>query len=436
MNTYKILSLDGGGSWALIQAKVLLDLNRENGDIRGHELLRQFDMAIANSGGALVLACLCNDMKLSEIIAVFKDEDKRKQVFTRLTFLDKLKWRNLISVFTRALGPRYNTEKKLTGLQNLLKANDHLYQTRGRYIVDETLNDLPAIIGKPDLQIVIAGFDYFRQRVSFFRSNANSLTNQFSANYFKISLGYAIHSSSNAPVNYFDAPAEVNISLLTSIDNRKTWYWDGAVAGFNNPVLAGLIEAITNNYKDPKEYYILSIGTGAPSKAVLTDYKDSDNPVTRAIFKNNKDNPLAITDTSFGFTKDLTKLAKSILGDPPDSASFIAYSILDPSLSNKANLIRINPCITPVKNIDGKYVTPSVYLSMKGGESKFQTLIEMDMDAVEDKQVNLINEFCDKFIASTDLNGITNQLIRGEEGKVHLGQPYYYIAKEKWLNCK
>lgn len=124
--SYKILSLDGGGSWALIQVRVLLDIY---GDIRGHELLRQFDIAIANSGGALVLACLCNDMKLIEIIDIFKDEDKRKQVFTRLTFLDKLTLRNFISVFTRVLGPRYNTEKKLTGLQNLLKANDHLYKT-------------------------------------------------------------------------------------------------------------------------------------------------------------------------------------------------------------------------------------------------------------------------------------------------------------------
>jgi uncharacterized protein len=61
---YKILSLDGGGSWALVQASVLLDIY---GDIRGHELLRQFDLAIANSGGSLVLACLCNDMKLTEV---------------------------------------------------------------------------------------------------------------------------------------------------------------------------------------------------------------------------------------------------------------------------------------------------------------------------------------------------------------------------------
>ena len=45
---YKILSLDGGGSWALIQARVLLDMY---GDISGHKLLQEFDMVISNSGG-------------------------------------------------------------------------------------------------------------------------------------------------------------------------------------------------------------------------------------------------------------------------------------------------------------------------------------------------------------------------------------------------
>ena len=74
--SYKILSLDGGGSWALIQARILQDIY---GDIQGHELLRKFDLVIANSGGSLVLACLCNNMRLSEIISVFKTESKRKR---------------------------------------------------------------------------------------------------------------------------------------------------------------------------------------------------------------------------------------------------------------------------------------------------------------------------------------------------------------------
>jgi patatin-like phospholipase/acyl hydrolase len=74
--SYKILSLDGGGSWALIQARILQDIY---GDIQGHELLRKFDLVIANSGGSLVLACLCNNMRLSEIISVFKLNQKEKK---------------------------------------------------------------------------------------------------------------------------------------------------------------------------------------------------------------------------------------------------------------------------------------------------------------------------------------------------------------------
>ena len=54
---YKILSLDSGSTLALIQARILQDIY---GDIKGHELFRKFDLAIANSGVSLVLAYLCN----------------------------------------------------------------------------------------------------------------------------------------------------------------------------------------------------------------------------------------------------------------------------------------------------------------------------------------------------------------------------------------
>src|SRR5258706_8279476 len=270
--SYKILSLDGGGSWSLIQARVLKDIY---GDIPGQELLRQFDMVIANSGGSLVVACLCNDMKISEAISVFRNQDQLKQVFSALSFWEKLSWRNIASL-TNVLGPKYSTKRKLEGLVNVLKQKDHLLAEGlvKKPIVETLLNELPAIIKKESLQLLIAGFDYFRERVSFFRSNPNSLTDKFSnGKFFQISLAYAIHSSSNAPVNYFDAPAEIIISRLNANDTRKTWYWDGAVAGFNNPVLAGLIEAITNNHNEPREYCILSIGTGTGSRAILTDYQ-------------------------------------------------------------------------------------------------------------------------------------------------------------------
>ena len=440
---YKILSLDGGGSWALIQARVLLDMY---GDIRGHELLRQFDMVIANSGGSLVLACLCNDMKISEIISVFKDEDKRKQIFSALTFWEKLKWRNIASIITRALGPKYSMERKLEGLKRVLKAHDHLL-AEGKIttpIVETPLSKLPVIIGKESLQLLIVGFDYFRERVSFFRSNPNSWTDKFSnKKYFSVSLAHAIHSSSNAPVNYFDTSAEIEVELQNGIDptkndRRKTWYWDGAVSGFNNPVLAGLIEAMTNNHAAPQEYCILSVGTGTGSPAVLTDYRFSTSDELQAIYKINNDgqNPLALTDTSGGFVQDIKKISTSVLGDPPDSATFIAYSILDPSLSNRANLVRINPCIKPVKESNGWYGVPPVYKNSPDGEKNFKDLMKLGMDAVKDEEVKLITELCDKFIVTDGSPCMTNQMIRGDEDSANsLGYSTYKKAKDKWGGC-
>lgn len=431
--SYKILSLDGGGSWALVQARVLMDLY---GDIRGHALLRQFDMAIANSGGSLVLASLCNDMKISEIISIFKTKEQRTQVFSSLTFWEKLKWRNLVSVLTTDLGPRYSMERKAKGLVNILKQGDHLFREGllKKPIIETPLDELPAIIGKEKFQLLIVGFDYFRERASFFRSNPDSQTDKFNdGRFFQVSLAHAIHSSSNAPVNYFDAPAEIQLHIRNTADTRRTWYWDGGVSGFNNPVLAGLTEAITNNRLPLSDYCILSIGTGTGSKTVLTDYKYSTDPPTKAVYDINKDNPLALTDVSTRFVKDIKKLAKSILGDPPDSATFITYSMLDPGLNNTANLVRINPCIKAEKNKTGFYDIPAVYKNMPGGREKFLQLLEMDMDAVEDWQIELIDDLCDKFLVTNGSPCLTNQLIRGDvNGKYFLGQPFYKDAKDKW----
>ena len=51
---FRVLSLDGGGSWALIEVRTLITLFGENAT--GHQVLRNFDLVAANSGGSLVLA--------------------------------------------------------------------------------------------------------------------------------------------------------------------------------------------------------------------------------------------------------------------------------------------------------------------------------------------------------------------------------------------
>ncbi len=430
---FKILSMDGGGSWAIIQAKVLMDIY---GDIGGHELLRKFDMVIANSGGSLVLACLCNDMKLSQVIDVFKLESNRRNVFSELTFWEKMTVTNLISFLRKKIqiGPKYSTKRKLSGLIDVLRQHDHLFTEKiiQTPIVDTALHNLPEIIKKPELQILIVGFDYFRERVSFFRSNIKSNTDRFSdGKFYQISLAHAIHASSNAPINYFDAPATVNISLLNGEDRRKTWFWDGAVSGFNNPVLAAVIEAITNNHAEPKEYCILSLGTGTGGEAIINDYENSSDPVISQIYKANLNNKLAKTDNTQNFLRDVRKMSTSILGDPPDSASFIAYSIIEPSLQNGANLVRINPCIKPELNKDNYFVIPEVYRNEVNGYQKFTQLMSMDMDAVEQQQVELIIDLCNKFIEQTN-PGIPNQFIRGNKTS-GIGYGTYREAKEKWM---
>jgi hypothetical protein len=431
---YKILSLDGGGSWAMIQARVLLDIY---GDMRGHELLRNFDMAIANSGGSLVLASLCNDMLLSEIIDVFEDHRLREQVFSGLTLGEKL-FKDpaaLLQATPAHMGPKYSTQRKLTGLTHVLKEKENIPPTgpRPTPIVECYLDELPKIIGKESLQIIIVGYDYFRRRANFFRSNPDSNTARFGGNFYRVQLKYAIHSSSNAPVNYFDEPATISIRAANNTDIHSAWYWDGAVSGFNNPVLAGVVEALTNDVHS-SQMRILSIGTGTGDKKVLADYADSTNALKKAIYEANKDNEaLTLTDNSFSFTRDVKEMATSILGDPPDSATFIAYSVLHPNLSNSGHLVRINPCITPVLDHGSKkYIVPAVY---RDKPDDFVELLKMDMDAVAPEQVRLITNLCDNFITNSILC-LPNQLIRGDaenpDPSARLGYLTYAGAKKRW----
>lgn len=430
---YKILSLDGGGSWAVIQARVLQDIY---GDIAGHQLLQKFDMVIANSGGSLVLACLCNNMLISEIISVFEDESKRKQVFSKLSFWEKFSLRNIASL-TSVLGPKYSTARKMDGLRSVFNKYDTLIKSGkvAKSIVDTHLNELPQIIGKPGLQIIVVGFDYFKQRATFFRSNIQSRTDVFNnGKYYQVTLGHAIHSSSNAPVNYFDSPAEIDVELLNGTDKRKAWYWDGAVSGFNNPVLGGVIEAITNNagLNIPlSDYQILSLGTGTGGRAVIPDYQSSTDPRIASIYEKNKDNDLAVTSSRSSFLSDIQKMSTSILGDPPDSATFIAYSILDPSLSNQACIVRINPCIKPeLDPATLKFTIPRAYAA---NAEDFFKLMDLDMDAVANNEVSLITQLCSKFIVSSH-PCVPNQFIRGDVNGAHLGYGTYREAKQKWLS--
>ena len=61
-SSFRILSLDGGGVWGLVEVNTLIDLYSECAT--GRQVLGDFDLVAANSAGALVLAALCVDMTL------------------------------------------------------------------------------------------------------------------------------------------------------------------------------------------------------------------------------------------------------------------------------------------------------------------------------------------------------------------------------------
>jgi len=69
---YRILSLDGGGSWALIQVRALIELYGR--DKAGNEILRDFDMVAANSGGSRVLGGLVESVTLGQLPQYFENE--------------------------------------------------------------------------------------------------------------------------------------------------------------------------------------------------------------------------------------------------------------------------------------------------------------------------------------------------------------------------
>src|SRR5262249_30077034 len=143
--------------------------------------------------------------------------------------------------------PRYSSRGKFEGLKRVFD------QKRGN---DEPapsailLRDWPKYL-KRQVNLIVPAFDYDEERTTFFRSNPKSLAKS-STPAAAATLVQAVHASTNAPIRFYDEPAEVS-------DHR---YWDGALGGYNNPVLAAVIEALANRPGEADKIRVLSIGAG------------------------------------------------------------------------------------------------------------------------------------------------------------------------------
>jgi hypothetical protein len=361
----------------------LIDLY--GGNATGHEVLRDFDLAAANSGGSIVLGGLVENMSLTTLLNFFLSEEKRKSVFVEKLHLPDT--------------PKYATEGKLKGLEAALP-------DRGGWFLSQAAADILSNSTGIAVHLLIAGFDYDRKRSRFFRSAPASGPDWGDGDPAQVRVAEAIHASTNAPVLFFDKPAE-----LPSEPGKR--YWDGGITGCNNPVLAAVTEAVVLG-QAPGSIVALSLGTGT---VCLPPAPDGAPP--SAIYAV-RENP--------GVLHDLQKMASSIVDDPPDAASFVAHVMAggSPGLPAPADsrIVRMNPLVAPVRDDGGNWRLPDGL-----DENAFETLVNLAMDAVEQEQVQAIQNFASLWLQDK----IGNQAIRSDGNlKAEIGQDAYSQAKAAW----
>jgi len=395
---YRILSLDGGGSWALIQVKALIELYGRDPRVTGHQVLADFDLAAANSGGSLVLGGLVEDLTLGDILGYFQDDTKRRSIFSPLSSLTDWAVRQ-----ATGLGPKYSAEAKLPAIEHLLPKS-------GDQALSRAAEGIRRAGATADVHLLITAFDYDRNRSKFFRSAPAGDGPFWGAGAAAgVTLAEAIHASANPPVNYFDGPA--------TFPTRPGRFWDGGITGCNNPVLAAVTEALALK-QAPTNIVALSIGTGTVVLP-LALAGEAPSPYTQPL-------------TDQGLVTDLAKLATSILDDPPDVASYIAHVVTGAGsgLSTPAasRIVRMNPLISPIGE-PGNWTAPEGMTA-----AQFNYLAKLPMDAIDQPQVDAISKFADLWVQ----NHVRNQPIRmnGDTLKRELGQESFADAAAAWGRIK
>jgi hypothetical protein len=345
-------------------------------DAGGHDVLRNFSLVVANSGGSIVAASLAVDQRLSEIAAFVLDPVRRNRGSVPTWTERYFPWiARLLPV------PRYTTAGKSA---NLL-----------RELGERSLQELRAWPGRdeelPDL--LILGFNYDSERASFFRTNTTSpAASRVSSVPDTATLLDAVNASTTAPVAFYDAPAHVEGPSGT---NR---YWDGAIAGYNNPVMAGVVEALAAGVRHD-QIGVLSLGTATLRRPLRLDASPNDARfATRA------------KASWFG---DVKKFASAIVDDPPDAATYVAHVTLGGELPRGeatvagGPVVRMSPVIRPVWDAQTcDWVWPPAL-----DREQWEKLTKLDMATTAQDDLLLIDALASKWLEGE----VPNQPIRPDE---------------------
>ena len=351
MNTpFRILSLDGGGSWAVLQLMTLRALYPRLG---GRDILRRFDLVAANSGGALVLASLCEDLPPDQAIRYFLDEHTARRIFSKLSFWERFFPVDYTRAFQVDFGPKYSTKSKREALSEWLPR-----------LAEWTFEDLAADLGPSGPRLLIPVMDALDRRTRFFRSWEDLRT----------SVLDVVHASSSPPLQYFDFPA-----VIPDAYGQAHYYWDGALGGFNNPVLAAVVEAMKLGVP-PSRITALSLGTGQKT----TTPQERADWQEQIQFADSTRRQKARWSTWGGQSRYLFGLirqqAMGILQDPPDWSTYVAWMLLHQRMApvQRPRLVRLSPLL---------HVWPEM---PTGSQTLVKQLSSLDRDLTTADQLTLL----------------------------------------------
>jgi hypothetical protein len=266
------------------------------------------------------------------------------------------------------------------------------------------MHEWPAYLGDT-VQLLVCGYDYDRERASFFRSNRTSRA-QSSAKTAAVTLLQAVHASTTPPKPFYDKPAE--------LAGRR--FWDGALAGYNNPVLAAVVEALANEPERAGDIRVLSLGTGTFLHASAADGAQP---------------PFAKPYAGTGLFASLRKVAGAVFGDPADVASFHAHVMLRQALPQSekerttGHVVRASPFVHPLWDEERNAWLPPDGLSVP----EFDALMRMRLDPWEQVDLDLIAKMTDLWLSDR----ISNQPIRiGQGMRCDIGHETFSAAVEHW----
>jgi len=383
MGQIAVLSLDGGGTFAGVLATALGALYGPS--TPGGDILRRFDLVAANSGGSIVLSALLANFSPGDVAGFYADPATVREMYSPRRFS------------ALRLAP-YSSDGKRAALAKLLDSRCAEGEQPPSSI---PLGKWPSILGKP-FTLVITAYDYDAERGAFFRSTARAGDVEAERRR-DVPIIDAVHASTQAPIRYYGKPAVVA--------GRR--YWDGGLAGYNNPVLAAVIEARREHPARVDDIRVLSIGTGI----VMTAPYGADAPRSLA------------RPTSTALFAQLRKVAGAVLADPPCAATFDACVALEgtraSASSDASRLVRLSPLVRPWRDQRLAWQPPRGLSTQE-----FETLVKMKADTMRGSDLAMIRRVAQLWIDGSVEN---EPVLIADSPSLEFGDRTFGDARRHWL---